>query len=250
MRRNFLKLNDDKTEVLLIGSRQQLSKIALPGVTVGESLIAPATAVRDLGAVFDSHMTMVPHVNALSQSARYHIRNIGKIRRFLDCDSCEKIVHAFVTTRLDLNNALLAGLPGDRVAKLQKCQNIAARVVTRTRIRDHIKPVLMNLHWLPVEQRIQYKLLIQVYKALNGLAPEYIADLLQEYVPTRALRSAGAHLLLEPKTATRWGARAFSKAAPVLWNTLPSSIKTAASLASFKMGLKTYLFKVAFYSRV
>ena len=86
MRRNLLKLNDDKTEVLLIGSRQQLSKIALPGVTVGESLFAPATAVRDLGAVFDTHthMTMVPLVNALSQSARYHISNIGKIGRFLD----------------------------------------------------------------------------------------------------------------------------------------------------------------------
>ena len=246
MRSNFLNLNDGKTEVLLIGSRQQLSKIALPGVTVGESLIAPATTVRDLGAVFDMHMTMVPHVNKLAQSARYHIRNIGKIRRFLDRDSCEKIVHAFVTVRLDMNNALLAGLPDDTVAKLQKCQNIAARVVTRTRIRDHIKPVLMNLHWLPVEQRIQYKLLIQVYKALNGLAPEYIADLLHEYVPTRALRSAGANLLLEPKTNTRWGARAFSKAAPVLWNTLPSTIKTAPSLASFKLGLKTYLFKAAF----
>ena len=148
--------------------------------------------------------------------------------------------------RLDLNNALLAGLPDDTVAKLQKCQNIAARVVTRTRIRDHIKPVLMNLHWLPDEQRIQYKLLIQVYKALNGLAPEYIADLLREYVPPRALRPAGANLLLEPKTKTRWGARAFSKAAPVLWNTLPSTIKTAPSLASFKLGLKTYLFKAAF----
>ena len=89
-------------------------------------------------------------------------------------------------------------------------------MVTRTRIRDHIKHVPMNRHWLPVEQRIQYKLLIQVYKALNGLAPEYIADLPHEYVPTRALRSAGANLLLEPKTNTRWGARAFSKAAPVL----------------------------------
>ena len=121
MRSNFLTLNDGKTEVLLIGSRQQLSKIALPGVTIGESLIAPATTVRDLGAVFDMHMTMVPHVNTLAQSARYHIRNIGKIRRFLDRDSCEKIVHAFVTARLDLNNALLAGLPGDTVAKLQKC---------------------------------------------------------------------------------------------------------------------------------
>ena len=84
------------------------------------------------------------------------------------------------------------------MAKLQKCQNIAAHVATRTRIRDHIKPVPMKLHWLPVEQRIQYKLLVQVCKALNGLAPEYIADLLQEYVPNRALRPASAHLLLEP----------------------------------------------------
>ena len=242
MRSNFLKLNDGKTEVLLIGSRQQLSKIALPGVTVGESLIAPATTVRDLGAVFDMHMTTVPHVNVLAQSARYHIRN----RRFLDRDSCEKIVHVFVTVRLDLNNALLAGLPDDTVAKLQKCQNISARVVTRARIRDHIKPVLMNLHWLPVEQRIQCKLLIQVYNALNGLAPEYISDLLQEYVPTRALRSAGANLLLEPKTNTRWGARGFSKAAPVVWNPLPSAIRTAPSLAIFKLGLTTYLFKTAF----
>ena len=122
MRRYFLKLNDDKTEVLLIGLRQQLSKIALPGVTVGESAIAPATAVRDLGAVFDKHMTMITHVNSPSQSARYHIRNIGKIRRFLDCNSCEKIVHAFITSRLNLNNALLAGLPGDTVAKLHQCQ--------------------------------------------------------------------------------------------------------------------------------
>ena len=118
--------------------------------------------------------------------------------------------------------------------------------ITRTQIRSHITPVLVNLHWLPVEQRIQYKPLIQVYKALNGLAPEYITDLLQAYVPTRTLRSAGAHLLLEPKTATRWGARAFSKAAPSLWNTLPTTIKTTASLASFKIGLKTYLFKAAF----
>ena len=83
-------------------------------------------------------------------------------------------------------------------------------------------------------------------KALNGLAPEYITDLLQAYVPTRSLRSAGAHLLLEPKTTTRWGARAFSKTTPVLWNTLPSAIKATCSLASFKIGLKTYLFKAAF----
>ena len=80
-------------------------------------------------------------------------------------------------------------------------------------------PVMMNPHSLPVDQRIQCKLLIQMHKALNGHAPEYMSDIVQSYVPTRALRSAGAHLLLEAKTTTRWGGRPFSKAAPVLWNT-------------------------------
>ena len=141
-------------------------------------------------SLWHTHMTMVSHVNALSQSARFISDTLAK-----SGDSST----AFVTSRVDLNNALLAGLPDDTVAKLHKCQNIAARVVTRTRIRDHINPVLMKLHWLPVEQRIQYKLLIQVYNALNGLVPEYITDLLQAYVPTRALRSAGTNYCLSQR---------------------------------------------------
>ena len=93
------------------------------------------------------------------------------------------------------------------------------------------QPGNMTIDARKKKKKLWYKLLIQVYKALNGLAPEYIVDLLQEYVPTRALRSAGAYLLLEPKTTTRRGAQAFSKSAPVLRNTLPSTVKTAASLA-------------------
>lgn len=249
MRGNFLKLNDAKTEVLLVGSRQQLKKISLSGVMVGDSLIAPVTSVRDLGAVFDTNMTMVPHVNTVCRSARYHIKNIGRIRRFLDRNCCERIVHAFVTSRLDINNALLTGLARDTVNKLQKIQNIAARVVTRTCTRDHITPILRDLHWLPVHWRIQYKVLLQVYKAQNGLAPNYISELLEPYRPSRALRSAtDSHLLLEPMTRSSWGDRAFSKAAPVLWNALPYSIRTAESLDFFKSNLKTHLFTRAFNS--
>ena len=198
MRGNFLKLNDSKAEVLLVGSRQQL-KISLFGAMDGDSHIAPATSVRDLGAVFGSNMTMVPQVNTVCQSAVYHIKNIGKIRRFLDRDSCKQIVHAFVTSRLYLNNALLTGIAEDAVTKLQKVQNIGGRVVTRVGVRDHITPVLKDLHWLPVHSRIQYKVLLLVYKTRHGLAPNYISELLELYRPSRALRSAtDSHLLLNP----------------------------------------------------
>ena len=143
-------LNDSKTEVFLVSSHQQLKKSLLSGVMVGDFLVAPVTSVRDLGAVFDTNMTMVPQVTTICQSALYHIKNISRIRRFLDRDSCERTVHAFVTSRLDLNNALLTGTAEDAVTKLQKVQNIVARVVTCMCVRDHITLVLKDLHWLPV----------------------------------------------------------------------------------------------------
>ena len=145
-----------------------------------------------------------------------------------------------------MNNALLAGLPKLTLNKLQRCQNIAARVVTRTSVRDHITPVLKDLHWLPVTQRIDYKILLHVYKALNGLGPAYITDMLHLYRPARSLRSADSHQLEIPRTCHSWGDRAFSKAAPVLWNSMPQSIRMSASLGSFKSSVKTILFRAAY----
>ena len=192
-------LNDSKTEVLLIGSCQQLKDISLSGVIIGDSLIAPVTSVRDLGAVFDTNMTMVPQENTVCQSALYHIKNIGIIRTFLDRDSCERIVHTFVTSQLDLNNALLTGIAEDAVTELQKVQYIAAQMVTRIGMRDYITPVLKDLHWLPVHWRIEYKVLLLVNKTQHELAPNYILELLEPYRPSRTLRSAtDSHLLLEP----------------------------------------------------
>ena len=98
--------------------------------------------------------------------------------------------------------------------------------------------ILMELHWLPVEFRIQYKVLLHVYRTLNGLSPGYLADMLERHVPTHSLRSTDSMSLTVPQTRHRWGDRAFSGAGPVLWNDLPLAVRSASSLASFKKTAK------------
>lgn len=142
---------------------------------------------------------------------------------------------------------LLAGASKSILNKLQWEQNSAARILTRTRHRDHIKPILETLHCLPVKFRVDFKILMLTYKALNGLAPQYLSELLIPYIPARNLRSADASLLVVPVTYLKtMGDRAFSSVAPKLWNSLPSEIRNAPSLKMFKSSLKTYYFKEAF----
>jgi hypothetical protein len=107
---------------------------------------------------------------------------------------------------------------------------------------------LKELHWLPVKQRIKYKIILFVYKAINGIAPAYINDLISPYVPYRSLRSSSKRLLSVPKFKLQtYGARAFSICGPVLWNALPQDVIQCASLDSFKSKLKTFLFNEAYY---
>jgi hypothetical protein len=246
MKENFLKCNDDKTEVVLIGSQRLLTKVRVDGITIGDVIIPPSGSVRNLGAIFDTGMTMEKHVGTVCKSVRYHLRNIGKIRRFLTREACERVVHALVTSRLDMYNALLCGLPLSLLGKVQRCQNVAARIVTCEKRYCHITPILRELHWLPVTHRVQFKILLQVYRGLNGLSPGYISELLHPYVPGRALRSADSSLLCVPRTNTNWGDRAFSRTGPVLWNKLPISVRVSPSLSTFKSRLKTLLFTDAY----
>ena len=118
-------------------------------------------------------------------------------------------------------------------------------MLTRTKPWQHITPTLKRLHWLPVKYRIDYKLLLLTYKALHALAPQYLSDLLENYTPARTLRSSDLGLLTVPR-AKKLGDRAFSVAAPTLWNALPLGIRQAQTLASFKSALKTHLFVQAF----
>ena len=144
-------------------------------------------------------------------------------------------------------NALLIGLPNYLIDKLQRVQNCAARIVTGVRKSDHITPILKHLHWLPVKYRIQYKILLLTFKCLSGTAPKYLTDMIVPYNPTRSLRSEKQHLLVQPSSKLcSYGDRAFSVAAPRLWNDLPFLIRSASSVSIFKCQLKTHLFKQAF----
>jgi hypothetical protein len=191
---------------------------------------------------------MENHVNTVSKTCHYHMRNIGRIRQYLTDDACKTIVQSLVTSRLDYANILLHGLPNTLLSRLQRVQNTAARIISRSSRREHITPVLQQLHWLPVEQRLQYKVLLHTYKAMNDASPSYITDLLEQYQPTRTLRSQDRSLLRIPKTRTvTFGDRSFAKTAPVLWNALPVGISSSNSISTFKRSLKTHLFKQAYF---
>ena len=149
---------------------------------------------------------------------------------------------------MDNGNALLYGLPKYLIERLQAVMNCAACLILRKQKYDHVTPLLIELHWLPVSQRIVFKILLSTFKALNGLSPSYITDLLDRYVPTWPLRSSSRGLLKVPRSNSKYGARSFSVCAPTLWNGLPDNLRLAVDLDTFKRDLKTYLFRKCFYS--
>jgi len=186
-------------------------------------------------------------VKRVVQTGCLHLRNIGQVRNKLTESSTKSLVQSLVISRLDYGNSLLCGLPIDLVTKLQLVQNKAARLVTLTKKRDHVTPVLCRLHWLPVDVRIDFKVLLMVYKALHGLAPYYIRELLNDYQPTRQLRSSSNIMLQIPRTRTvRYGDRAFSAYAPKIWNILPLHVRQSDTISSFKSRLKTHYFKLKY----
>ena len=141
------------------------------------------------------------------------------------------------------------GLPAYQIAKLQRVQNSAARLVYMVPKFVHISPFLKELHWLPVKYRIEFKILILTFQAIYGLAPEYLCDLIQiRELPNYNLRRSNEIFLTVPshESPNSIGDRAFKFAAPKLWNRLPKEIRHLDSLDNFKKQLKTYLFRLAY----
>ena len=154
---------------------------------------------------------------------------------------------------MDYCNSILYGIDAHHIARLQRIQNSAARLVTRTRKHEHITPILIDLHWLPIPARIEFKILMNVFKILHNSAPSYLSSLVKWQVQpepisvatrTRQRARFSREIRLEPGTFNQrsFGARSFSFSAPLLWNDLPNHIRTAESMNAFKSSLKTYLF--------
>ena len=171
------------------GYKKHLAELNIKSLSVaGTDVSVASEPVRNLGAMFDSQLIMAPHVKSVVKKSSFHLRNIGKARRVLTEDATKTVMQSLVMSRLDYCNAFLIGIQQDLIAK--RLQNSAARIVSRTRKYEHITPVLIKLHWLPIKFRIQFKVLLLVYKALNGLAPKYIKELLVPQTPS-TIRSKG-----------------------------------------------------------
>lgn len=217
-----------------------------PTLRIGETTVSRASDARNIGVIFDDTMLMKEQISSICRITHFHLRNIGSIRKYLNQDACATLVHSLVSSKIDYCNALLSNLPANALNRLQRILNSAARIVSLQPKHNHIRPILFNLHWLPVEQRIKFKVLLFVFKCVNNIAPIYLIDLLKLYQPERELRSANTLILDYEAPSVKYGERAFSIYGPTHWNKLPLEIRMSESVDSFKTKLKTFLFKEAF----
>ena len=148
----------------------------------------------------------------------------------------------------DYCNSILYGLPDSTIRKMQHIQKMCAHLVLRRTKWDSVTACLASLHWLPIKQRIKFKLCMLTYKLLHNKGPKYLQDLLKYKKSDRKLRSShNHHLLLIPRTKLKtYADRSFKVATPTVWNELPHQIRCSSSLLSFKSMLKTYLYNMAF----
>ncbi|KAK7094370.1 hypothetical protein V1264_005945 [Littorina saxatilis] len=278
---NKLKMNDDKTEIMPVGKQSNLKLLSeTSSLTLSDTTVTFSSKVKNLGVHLDSSLSMDAHINSLCRTAFLEMRRISQIRHLLSLDATKTLVSAFILSRLDYCNSLLAGLPDAKLDRLQRIMNNAARLVlqlapsrpprrqarpptahheqcsTSCAAQAQARPchpsiqgyLLMTLHWLPIKARITFKIATLCYRSLHDdSAPSYLSSLLKPHVPTRNLRSADAgHLVVPRIKLNAFGKRAFIYTAPSIWNSLPMSVRLSTSLLSFKSSLKTHLFRQYF----
>jgi len=219
MTANLLTLNSSKTEFLLIGLKQQLSKIH-------DSSLTTTHSARNFGFICDEHLTFSDQISALSKSCYYHIRELRCIRPYLDFKTASTIATSTVHSKLDYCNSLYHNLPNYQLNSLQQIQNSLARAVVKAPKSSHITPILKSLHWLKVNERIEYKLLSVTYKVLTTSQLSYLNNLISVQ-PPRNTRSSSVVTLSRPPTisALKITDRSFRYASPRPWNQLPDSFR-------------------------
>ena len=186
---------------------------------VGPALVQPTQEATNLGVVMDSHLTMAAHVRRTCRAALFHLSRINKIRRFLDFFSAKCIVDAILISRRDYCNALYLGLSHDLLKRLQRVLNAAARTIFNLCRSDPISQHLKFLGWLLISERAKFKVACLSFRCLYGTAPLYFSSLLNRHVPKRDLRSSNKNLLVrKPFRLVKYGKRAFSRSASLLWN--------------------------------
>jgi len=240
---NRLAVNPSKTEYLLIGTNLQRSKVTNSTVYFKDLPLTPTDSARNLGVIFDSNLDFRKHISSICQASFFQIRQLRQIRSSLDKNSAIILANSLVHSKIDYCNSLLFNLPDSSIIRLQRVQNSLARVVCNTTKRQsHSINLLRALHWLPISERIKYKIAVLTFKVLQYKQPSYLADLVSFYKPPRSLRSSDSLLLNVPDIRTAMGRRSFTFSAPTTWNALPLHIRSCTTISTFCGKLKTHYF--------
>ena len=178
---------------------------------------------------------LTAHVGALCKATYFHIRALHHIRKTLSIDDTKTVVSALI----DYANSVWYGVSAANISKLQRIQNLLAIVVTCAKHRAESSRLLIDLHWLPIKHRIDFKIATITFKIRSTAEPSNLASLVSNYIPGRGLRSDDLYLLHRPLTKTVIGSRAFRSTAPKVWNYLPADIRSEPPLLAFRRKLKT-----------
>ena len=251
-----LLLNSSKSELMVTGTTSQVKHFseAHEVVSIADSPIVPSSTLRLLGGTFDPNFNFNAHVNNICTSVNIQLRALKHIRKSLDQATANTGATCIIGSRLDYCNSLLAGISNYNLKRLQRLQTHAAKIVLNDYKTAHNR-LLSDLHWLPVAQRIDYKISLLTFKAIVAGEPKYISDMLHSYNPARSLRSSRQFLLDQPLSKSALHDRAFSILGPKTFNKLPLDVRRLAfansvengqtSFSTFKKQLKTCLFSAA-----
>ena len=254
MSNNKLKLNPDKTEVLTVQKRNNFSPTTVKAIQLEEGKEPTETSrvVKSLGVLFDEHLTFEDHVNSVIKSANVHLRNLRVIASKLDYELKRQLIHCLIFSKLDYCNGLLYNLPEYLIKKLQMVQNSCVRFLFGRSVIgkwDHVSPFLKEAHFLPIRQRVEYKIALMSYKCINNIAPDYLTKCISvKRQPLKHLRTEEDYFLLETPSVPhcKRTERGFSFCGPKVWNNLPYDVRTCSNMSAFKKKLKSHLFMKAF----
>ena len=242
---NMLKLNDSKTELMLVTSKRSKHHHNLPtSVTIGNAQILFKQSVKKLGFTLDCHLTMNAHVSNIALTCYVQLCRLASIRRLMTSAATATLVCAFVLSRIDYCNSLLFCYTHDVASHLQRIQNYAARVILRLPRSSTITTHLKLLHWLPVKVRSTYKIACLCHNCHGSTAPSYVTDMLHKkpsHTRNTCSSSYTMPLLNRPaQSKATLGDRSFSFVSSSVWNSIPNDVRCAPSLSSSKSRLKTY----------
>ena len=179
MSRNRLQLNNAKTEVLLIGSQSQLNKCVTLALNVDGTMVQISRMFKYLGTFLDNGLSFKHHITTKCRIAMWNLQQLKLLQPSLTVQACMTLVLGLVMSHLDYVNSAFIGLPASDINKMQRVQNAAAKLVLNLKRINSSTEALKKLHWLPIKFRIQFKILLLIYKCLNGLAPSYLMELLE-----------------------------------------------------------------------